>query len=108
MPGFANYIIFRFSMKKAPKQIQRLVSRGLLDFSKKAFRQLFAGPFDENDIQNVILLGSVIKKKEMKPVKQNTNIQLSAHRFKVCLFTVVAKFEKRVMAKFISLSHFTV
>jgi hypothetical protein len=45
-----------------------LVSRGLLDFSKKAFRQLFTGPYDEEDIQNAVLLGSVSKKKKMRLV----------------------------------------
>lgn len=49
-------------MRNLPEQIQKLVSRGLLDFSEKAFRQLFAGIYDEEDIQNAILLGTVIKK----------------------------------------------
>jgi hypothetical protein len=34
LPGLATILYFDSSMKMGPEQIQRLVSRGLLDFSK--------------------------------------------------------------------------
>jgi len=49
-------------MAKVPEQIVKLVSKGLIEFSEKGYRQLFKGPYDENDIQNAIIFGTVVKK----------------------------------------------
>ncbi|OGB99697.1 hypothetical protein A2V82_01125 [candidate division KSB1 bacterium RBG_16_48_16] len=51
-------------MAKVPEQIVRLVSRGLIEFSEKGYRQLFEGPFDENDVQNAVIYGTVVKKEK--------------------------------------------
>jgi len=49
-------------MVKVPEQIIRLVSRRLIEFSEKGYRQLFEGSYDENDIQNAITFGTLVKK----------------------------------------------
>lgn len=49
-------------MAEVPEQIIMLVSQGLLEFSEKGYRQLFEGQYDENDIQNAIVFGTVVKK----------------------------------------------
>lgn len=49
-------------MTPVPEKIQWLVTRGYIEFSEKGYRQLFAGPYDEDDVKNAILLGGVIKK----------------------------------------------
>ena len=49
-------------MAPVPEKILRLVSRGYIEFSGKGYQQLFAGPYDEDDVKNAILCGTVIKK----------------------------------------------
>jgi hypothetical protein len=49
-------------MAPVPEKILRLVSRGYIEFSGKGYQQLFAGPYDEDDVKNAILFGTVIKK----------------------------------------------
>jgi len=51
-------------MTEVPEQIITLVSRGLIEFSEKAYRQLFEGRYDENDIQNAIIFGTLVKKEK--------------------------------------------
>jgi hypothetical protein len=39
-------------MAPVPEKILRLVSRGYIEFSGKGYQQLFAGPYDEDDVKN--------------------------------------------------------
>lgn len=49
-------------MAPVPDKVRWLVSRGYIEFSGKGYKQLFVGPYDEDDVKNAILFGKVIKK----------------------------------------------
>ncbi len=65
-------------MAKVPDQIIRLVSRGLVEFSEKGYRQLFEGRYDEDDVRNAILFGTVVKKE--KDETKAAKFKIHSHR----------------------------